>query len=417
MRKLQFHAGWKVVPLAVLLFLIHADAKADGKVVRPRNYQGSLEEKAQEAIIIFQKGDAETEASEDLILKIRVEGETDEFAWVVPFPKAPKVEKANPALFEELFKYVESRRTRPKFKGEGAKTGAAAPEAREGRDVEIISREVVGSYEVAVVKENTAGKLNEWLDDNGYQPLDDAEDVLSFYREKGYVYACIRVSETALGQSHGKGVDLHPLRFTFQTGGRDGIYFPMKLTGLQTEPFDVNLYVFYGAWLNDRLNKFGYTHRGFELNYRDWDSSACEPNAGKSYSEPDRDPFLKSYANRLKHTKTLMQELHAGEKYYLTNIQARNFKPEDVREWKDDLWLFPFYINKALVPIDARPGGAAAAGWPNLSVTEDGEDAEAASGLFIPEGVWWAVGGVAGGLIIGFLAAWFLVRRQETAGV
>lgn len=416
MRELKL-ARWNV-PLVVLVLVIHsAQAMADGKLVRPRDYKGSLEEKAQEAVIIFQAGGEETDATEDLILKISVEGKTDDFAWVVPFPKAPKVEEADSALFEELFKYVESRRSRPKRKGDGAKTGTAASEGHDREDVEVISREVVGSFDVAVVKENTAGKLNEWLTDNGYQSLDDAEDVLGFYREKGYVYACIRVSDTALGQSQGKGVDLHPLRFTFETGGSDGIYFPMKLTGLQSDPFDVNLYVFYGAWLNDRLNKFGYTHQGFELNYRDWDSPKCEPNAGKTYSEPEVDPFLKGYATRLKNTKELMQKLHPGEKFYLTNIQAYGLKPENVRKWKDDLWLFPYYTNKSFVPFDARPGGAASAAWPNLSVTEEGEDADAiSSGMEIPDRVWWAIVGVSGGLIVGFLAAWLLFRRQSPAG-
>ena len=56
----------------------------------------------------------------------------------------------------------------------------------------------MGSYDVAIVKENTLGKLNGWLEENGYQPLEDAEDVLKFYRDKGYVYACIRVSDAAL---------------------------------------------------------------------------------------------------------------------------------------------------------------------------------------------------------------------------
>jgi hypothetical protein len=30
--------------------------------------------------------------------------------------------------------------------------------------------------------------------------------------------------------------DLHAMRFSFLTGGREAIYFPMKLTGLQQQP-------------------------------------------------------------------------------------------------------------------------------------------------------------------------------------
>ena len=125
----------------------------------------------------------------------------------------------------------------------------------------MLSRQLVGSFDVAVVRENQAGALNGWLEENGYRPLENADDVLDFYRDKNYVFACVKVDDAKL--SEGSTVDLHPLRFSFATGGRDGIYFPMKMTGLQAEPFDVNLYVFYKAWINDRLSKFGYEHRGF----------------------------------------------------------------------------------------------------------------------------------------------------------
>ena len=66
-----------------------------------------------------------------------------------------------------------------------------------------------------------------------------------------------------------------------------------------------------------------------------------------------------------------MQKLHPGERYYLTNIQAFQLKPEDVREWSDDLWLFPYYTDRKFVPFDARPGGAAAAAWPTALTDED----------------------------------------------
>ncbi len=391
---------------------------ADGKVQPPRNYTGSLEEKGQEAVIIFNRGEKAGESTEDLILKIQVEGKTEDFAWIVPFPNPPKTKKEDPAIFKELFDYVQARRSRPKFKGEGGALGAKpAAEATDNKDVEVISREIVGSYEVTVVKENTKGKLNGWLTENEYQPLEGADDVLDFYREKNYVYACIKVSKAKLGQAHGTSVDLHPLRFTFNTGGLDGVYFPMKLTGLQSKPFNVNLYVFFRFWLNDDLNKFGYTHRGFQLYHRDWDTDQCVANGGKAYTNPASDPFLKNFAGRLTNTTKLLQKLHPGEKYYLTNVQAYGLKPADVREWSDDLWMFPYYTNRRFVPFDARPKGAASAAWPKLSVNENGEEAEAVSSWGIPYKVWWVTGGIAGGLFLGYLAAWLMFRRQGPESV
>ncbi len=351
--------------LPILLALVTAPAWADGKVFAPASYKekpyaGSLEETAQEAILIFHKGDEDRSARQDMILKISVEGEVDNFAWVVPLPNAPKTGKEDAALFGELHGYVQARLAAQSRSRSDSKNGAdkadAADEA-EG-DVELLSQEIVGSYDVAVLRENKAGALNTWLKDNGYRPVEDAEDVLGFYREKGYVFACVKVTDAELKK--GSAVDMHPLRFTFDTGGRDGIFFPMRMTGLQDENFDVNLYIFYDKWVNDRLSKYGFVHRGFTLRWRDYDSKACKKNAGKTWSDPQGDPYLRAYAGRIPETTKLFQKLHPGKRFYLTNLYAHDLRPSDIRAWSDDLWLFPYYTNREFVPYDAREGGPAA---------------------------------------------------------
>ncbi len=349
-------------------------ARGDGKVMGPRFYQGSLEESSQEAIIIFQASEEEAGSFEDLILKIDVRGKTDQFAWVIPFPKEPKVQKEDAQLFQELHSYVEHRLMRRGggSRGETADNAKAKDGRTEERPVEVISRKIVGSYDVAVVRENQAGALNRWLEEEKFQPLPaDAEDVIGFYREKGYVFACVKVKDATPGDDGNSA--LHPLRFSFRTGGYDGIYFPMKMTGLQTMPFDVNLYVFHRYWINDKLSKHGYVHRGFSLKYRDWDSPQCEPNAGKQYSAPGEDLFLRYFTGVFPTLTTLFQKLHPGERYYLTNIQAHGLKPADVRQWSDDLWLFPYYTDKSWTPRDARAGGIASTSWP-IDATAEEED-------------------------------------------
>lgn len=349
--------------------LFARQATADGKLFAPRDYQGSLEERSQEAIIVFNQGDKRTSSVEDLILKIRVVGPVEQFAWVVPLPNQPVTAREDPKLFEELFRYVEARRqelvSREK-KNFGGTFGAAA-EKEEG--VEVLSREVVGSFDVAVVRERNRGALHDWLIREGYQGLENADDVIGHYRDKGYVFACVKVTDAAVadlkradraktpyGSNEEQAADLHPLRFTFETGGRDGIYFPMKMTGLQTEPFDVNLYVFYRAWINDRLNRFGYEHQGFVRRFRDWDTPKCTPNAGKLWCKAKHDPYLARYAKRMPTVVDFFKERHMDKRFYLTNIQARGVKPDEVRRWKNDLWLFPYYIDRDFTPYDARPG-------------------------------------------------------------
>ncbi len=348
---------------ALVTLSVIALAGPDGKVFRPIDYNGSLEERAQEAILIFHKGTEKKSAVEEMILKIQVEGEVDAFAWVVPMPKPPEVFREDPKIFAELHDYV-SHRLATQSKARARGPGAKALGSEQDGKVEVISRKIVGSYDVAIVRENAAGALNGWLEENGYQPVKDADDVLSFYRRKGYVYACLKVSQTALSQE--KHVELHPLRFRFETGGRDGIYFPMRLTGLQEARFDVNLHVFYEKWINDRLSPYGYQHRGFRRQWRDFDSQECEPNAGKAWSAPTSDPYLKPLSHRLPTVTRLFQKIAPGDRFYLTNISAQRLDPHDVRDWPDDLWLFPYYTDPDFVPFDARPGGVAADAYARL---------------------------------------------------
>ena len=348
-----------LLALVVTPLLAFTASTPDGKVVPPKDYKGSLEEKAQEAIIVFHGSGEKADAVEDLVIKISVQGNAKTFGWVVPFPNKPEVFREDARLFSELHRYVEMRRYGSRKQSKGLDNKAEG--ARRAASVDVLSRKIVGKFDVAVVRENVEGALNKWLDDKGFQALEGGEDIIGFYRRKKYVFACIKVSDAELDKD--KAIQLHPLRFTFKTGGRDGLYFPMKMTGLQSEPFDVNLYVFYRAWLNDKLNKYGYVHRGFRLKFRDFDTAKCKPNAGKTWSSPSDDAYLAAYGKRMPTVTRFFQKLHPGELYYLTNIQARGMRPQDVRQWRDDLWMFPYYTDRKFVPYDARPGGAAALTW------------------------------------------------------
>jgi hypothetical protein len=121
--------------------------------------------------------------------------------------------------------------------------------------------------------------------------------------------------------------------------------------------------VFYKWWLNDNLNEYGYEHRGFRRNYRDWDGPHCQPDAGKDWAHPRKDPFLRDAAGRIKTVARLFEELHPKDRYYLTNVRAFGLKPADVRKWADDLWLFPYYLDKQRAPFDTQPDGPAAAAY------------------------------------------------------
>lgn len=354
--------------LCTLVFAaIAGAARADGKVFAPVEYKGSLQERAQEAILLFHPGDEKTSATEDMILKIKVDGDVRNFAWVVPLPSEPTTGQEDAKLFEELHAYVQAQLAAQRSRARGAESKSEepikSPAPAGAAPVEVLSRKVVGSYDVATVRENEPGALVAWLKENGYHPPEDPDDVIGFYRKKKCVFACVKVTDVEAAK--GQQAELHPLRFSFKTGGRDGIFFPMRMTGLQTEPFSVNLYVLYGKWLNDHLNGFGYFHRGLGLVWRDYDGPQCQPNAGKRWSDPSGDPYLSEFSYLIPTVAKLVQRLHPGARYYLTNLAAADLRPAEVRSWSDDLWLFPYYSDPKFVPHDARPGGPAALGYPN----------------------------------------------------
>lgn len=399
------HAAFALV-FAWALLLSLAPLRADGKVIRPRDYHGSLEERAQEAIIVFQPGFEGVSAVEDLILKISVTGNTNHFAWIVPLPNVPETFEEPSKLFDELFAYCELRSARPlKFTPEAA---ASAPKAPAEKPVQVLKSQVVGSFQVTTVREQEAGTLNKWLVENGYQPLDGADDVLDFYRRKKYVLACIRVSDAALAGE--RAVEIHPLRFHFKTGGRDGIYFPMRMTSLQQAAFDLNLYVFTNSWLNDRLSAFGYQQQGLTLRFRDYDTPSCVANGGKWYAEPKQDSYLRDYAPTLAETAKLFQKLSPSGKFYLTNIQAHGILPTTLRQQPDDLWLFPYYTDTGMVPYDARNDGIAHGAYAHLPISgmtaaHDGEEDYRYGPL-----KWFAAG--AGAMLLVMVFAWKAFARR-----
>jgi hypothetical protein len=80
--------------------------RGDGIVHPPIDCKGSLNERSQEPIIVFREGEDGKSAPEELLIKIQVEGDARNFAWIVPLPNPPK---ADSKLFEELHDYVQER--------------------------------------------------------------------------------------------------------------------------------------------------------------------------------------------------------------------------------------------------------------------------------------------------------------------
>jgi len=113
------HMRFPATGVLLIVGVVCAMTRADGKLQPPRDYKGSLEELSQEAIIIFHGADDPGEATEDLILKIGVQGDVSHFAWIVPLPNEPETKPEDAKLFKEwsddlwLFPYYTNRTVVP----------------------------------------------------------------------------------------------------------------------------------------------------------------------------------------------------------------------------------------------------------------------------------------------------------------
>ncbi len=225
--------------LAVILALLllagaSPPACADGIAIEPAEWDpnSDIEMPAQKAILIY---DGQSQR-EDLILSIELRGGL-EAAWVVPVPSLPEVEAASPEWFEQLSDLTKPKiefRTVTRYVSEITVVEAVEVE----KEVVVISREEVGVYDVSILSADEPGVLVDWLNENGYAYPEEGEPLLDDYMEEGgWYFVAARVLPERSDRLDG---DVHPLRFSFNTGRP---IYPMRLTTLMKRPLHVLIYV------------------------------------------------------------------------------------------------------------------------------------------------------------------------------
>jgi hypothetical protein len=215
----------------LLLAGIPRPACADGIPIAVEGLsEFDIEMPAQKAILVYD----EESQREDLILSVELRG-GPEAAWVVPVPSLPEVETASPEWFEQL-----SEVTKPEIEHrvEEIYYSFEAVTVGEEVEVEVISREEVGVYDVSILSADKAGALVDWLNENGYAYPEEGEPLLDIYMEEGgWYFVAARVLP---GKSDRLDGDVHPLWFSFET---ERPIYPMRLTTLVKKRLHVLIYV------------------------------------------------------------------------------------------------------------------------------------------------------------------------------
>jgi len=171
--------------------------------------------------IISCKGGKET-----LIIEV-APSEEENFAWVVPLPSYPEVEKGEQGLFDmlsvEVYKTIgrDIRDLYPFYiPGQGITLGGPASTDT----VTVHERKEVGAFDVAILSAEKPDHLLNWLVQNQFFIPEKALDAIDFYVKKNWFFVAMKrkISEPK--------EELHPIKFIFEV---DTPVYPMKMTSVE----------------------------------------------------------------------------------------------------------------------------------------------------------------------------------------
>lgn len=231
--------------LALLLALMTPQsALSDGGMMPPYGYD--LWEPSQKALIIYD----DESRTEEMILQVDFEGESEDFAWLVPVPAVPVLKTADYNLFWDLAKLTQPLEKRSgSFICSGDDGDVVAPGGL-GRDneVDIYNRETVGIFETMTIGAESSGALADSLEQWGY--LHEAnrqavESVLQFYIDKSWYFVAMKIdSASAAAERHGHYWygPIDPIHLSFES---TEIVYPMKISSISAREDDPSMVLLY----------------------------------------------------------------------------------------------------------------------------------------------------------------------------
>lgn len=153
-------------------------------------------------------------------------------AVVLPVPATPTVTAVADDQTDLFGRLARSTAPRPVDQdGEADAAGAARAEAA----IDVLSRQMIGDYEVTRLRATRGDALQRWLDGHGYAVPKRAVPVLRDYVARGWAFVAIRLAHAPRETSA-----LRPLRIAFPSRR---LVYPLRLAASAGRPLSVELYV------------------------------------------------------------------------------------------------------------------------------------------------------------------------------
>ena len=261
--------------LAAAVALAPAESEACGGTFCDGNLPGSMPVNQTGETILFAIDSGFVEAH----VQIQYDGgDADQFAWLVPVPEIPEIEVGSWRLvqsalagtipvygFEDnwVCEDMDPPPAPPSTSGIGfiemPDGGSSGPT--------VVSQDVVGAFEFAILQGGSSESVTDWLIENDYAVEEEAPTILDDYIDEGHVFVAFKLR-------HGQAVeDIHPVVIRYP-GTEPCI--PIRLTRVAAEDdMDIRA-LFLGesrvvstTYRHVEINEAQLNWLGFGSNYRD----------------------------------------------------------------------------------------------------------------------------------------------------
>jgi hypothetical protein len=194
---------------------------ADGGMIAPSFKK--IYETDQKAVIFYDQG------IENLILSVTYRGNAKDFAWIIPTPNQPEVEKSADSLFTKLDEITkpEVKFNNPLSSGFGSRTLEATDNG-----VTVLETKSIDYFSVNVLEATDSDSLYNWLNDNGYNLPQAGKYITDEYINNKWFFTAIKINDerlSTLTENQLNTGHATPLMLKFKT---DKIVYPLKISSL-----------------------------------------------------------------------------------------------------------------------------------------------------------------------------------------